>query len=148
MGLKQILSKHKQKQTINFVSTEKTINTQTNIIMSTKSNETKNDKRIKCFCFNIIANNLSGLKLHLKAIQYYLKAEKNSLSESQKYTIYNNISQEYINLKEHQNAAEYLMKIISSKKIQIIKSHQIHLKLNEIKNKIKYQKITTTLNQA
>ncbi|WP_295333653.1 sensor histidine kinase [Flavobacterium sp.] len=81
-----------------------------------KSYETKNDKRIKYFCFNIIANNLSGLKLHLKAIQYYLKAEKNSLSESQKYTIYNNVSHEYINLKKHQNAAEYLMKIISSKK--------------------------------
>lgn len=81
-----------------------------------KSNVTKEDKRIKYFCFNIIANNLSGLKLHSKAIEYYLKAEKNSSSESQKYTIYNNISHEYINLKKHQNATVYLLKIISSKK--------------------------------
>jgi len=81
-----------------------------------KSNEAKKDKRIKYFCFNIIANNLSGLKLHSKAIEYYSKAEKNISSESQKYTIYNNISHEYINLKKHQNAIYYLLKIISSKK--------------------------------
>lgn len=81
-----------------------------------KNNDAKNDKRIKYFCFNIIANNLSGLKLHSKAIEYYSKAEKNSINESQKYTIYNNISHEYINLKKHQDARNYLFKIITSKK--------------------------------
>ena len=81
-----------------------------------KNSEAKKDTRIKYFCFNIVANNLSGLKLHSKAIEYYTKAEKNSINDSQKYTIYNNISHEYINLKKHQNARYYLLKIITSKK--------------------------------
>ncbi|NNT71180.1 hypothetical protein HKT18_03025 [Flavobacterium sp. IMCC34852] len=80
-----------------------------------KNNVAKRDLRIKYFCYNTIANNLSGLKLHSKSIEYYLKAEKNSSNKSQRYTLYNNIAHEYINLKKHQNAIYYLSKILSSK---------------------------------
>jgi signal transduction histidine kinase len=73
--------------------------------------ESKKDSRIICLCNNIVANNLSGLKQHSKAIEYYLKAIIYCPKKSNKYTFYNNIANEYITMGLYQQADKYLKNI-------------------------------------
>ena len=94
-----------------FLGSNKTVTEM--LALSKKSNY----KKLDFFCYVKIGNNLNFLKNDVEAINYLKIAEKISSSKSDNISLYNNLSDSYINLKQYDTALKYVNLNLNNSKL-------------------------------